>query len=450
MIVTQKHLSRRTVLRGVGASLALPLLDGMVPAFAATRKTAAAPVRRFGAVYVPMGANMPLWTPKSVGPLTELSPTLSVLSGFKNQMLVLSGLDMDPAEPGPGDGGGQHSRAQASWLTGVRAKKTDGPGFEVGISMDQHMAQGLPNETQLRSLELAVEAVDLVGACEIGYTCAYTGTLSWRTPTTPQPMETNPRLVFERLFGDTGSTDPNIRRAREAKNKSLLDSVSQSVADLQKHIGPSDRRKLTDYLDAVRDIERRIQRAEEQSTRELPVVDQPAGVPSSYEEHAKLMFELLALAWQIDMTRVATLMLARELSVRTYPEIGVLDPHHPLSHHQENPEQLVKQGKLNVFHLRLFAHFLQKLASTPDGDGSLLDHSMVMYGSGMSNSNLHLPKNLPTVILGKGVDQLQGGRHLRFKDGTPVTNLQLTLMEKMGVRLERFGDSTGTLNLAEV
>lgn len=446
MILTQKHLSRRTILRGLGASVALPLLDGMVPAHAALRNTAANPVRRLGAVYVPMGVNMARWTPKKAGPL-QMTPTLQALAPFKDQMLVVTGLDMETAVPGAEDGGGQHSRVQSSWLTGVHAKKTDGPGFEAGTTMDQFVARAMEQETQFASLEMALESVDLVGACEIGYTCAYTGTLSWRTPTTPLPMETNPRVLFERLFGDSGTTDPRARLARDQKNKSLLDSVAGAVTRLQKGIGPSDNVKLTDYLDAVRDIERRIQKAEEQSDRELPLVEQPAGVPPSYEEHAKLMFDLWALAWQTDMTRVSTFMMARELSVRTYPDIGVTEPHHPLSHHQDNPEKLAKQAKLNVYHLRLFSHFLEKLASTPDGDGSLLDHSMILYGSGMSDSNLHLPLNLPLVVMGGGAGQIASGRHLRFPRGTPVTNLQLTLIEKMGVPMDTFGDSTGTLNL---
>ena len=446
MILTQRHLSRRTVLRGVGASVALPLLDGMVPAYAALRNTAANPVRRLGAVYVPMGVNMAQWTPKRTGAL-ELTPTLQAVAPFKNQMLVVSGLDMETAVPGAEDGGGQHSRVQSSWLTGVHAKKTDGPGFEAGTTMDQFVARAMEQETQFASLEMALESVDLVGACEIGYTCAYTGTLSWRTPKTPLPMETNPRVLFERLFGDSGTTDAKARLARDQKNKSLLDSVAGSVKRLQKSIGPSDNAKLTDYLESVRDIERRIQKAEEQAGRELPVVEQPAGVPASYEEHAKLMFDLWALAWQTDMTRVSTFMMARELSVRTYPDIGVTEPHHPLSHHQDNPEKLAKQAKLNVYHLRLFSHFLQKLASTPDGDGSLLDHSMILYGSGMSNSNLHLPMNLPLVVVGGGAGQVKSGRHIRAKAGTPVTNLQLALIEKMGVPMGKFGDSTGALNL---
>ncbi|MEQ1897198.1 MAG: DUF1552 domain-containing protein [Vicinamibacterales bacterium] len=446
MILTQKHLARRTILRGVGATLALPLLDAMVPAHAAMRTTAANPVRRLGAVYVPMGVNMAQWTPKRTGAL-ELTPTLQTLAPFKQNLLVVTGLDMDTAVPGAEDGGGQHSRVQSSWLTGVHAKKTDGPGFEAGTTMDQFVARAMESETQFASLEMGLESVDLVGACEIGYTCAYTGTLSWRTPKTPLPMETNPRVMFERLFGDSGTTDTRTRLARDQKNKSLLDSVQQSITRLQKGIGPSDNAKLTDYLESVRDIERRIQRAEEQAERDLPVVEQPAGIPTSYEEHSRLMFDLWALAWQTDMTRVSTFMMARELSVRTYPDIGVNEPHHPLSHHQDNPEKLAKQAKLNVYHLKLFSYFLEKLAAMPDGDGSVLDHSMILYGSGMSNSNLHLPKNLPLVVIGNGAGQIRSGRHIRAAAGTPVTNLQLTLIEKMGVRLDRFGDSTGTLNL---
>ncbi len=445
MIITRKHLSRRTMLRGLGASIALPLLDGMVPALTAMAQTAASPVRRLGAIYVPMGVNMPEWTPKSVGAL-ELSPTLQTLAAYKDQMLVVTGLDSEGAVPGAEDGGGQHSRVQPTWNTGSHIKKTDGPGFRAGTSMDQVVATTIGNATQFQSLELALESVDLVGACEFGYTCAYTGTMAWRSPTQPLPMEVNPRMMFERLFGDTGSTDPKARLARDRKNRSILDSVSQAVNRLESRVGPGDRHKLTEYLEAVRDIERRIQKAEEESDRAVPLMVQPAGVPAAFEEHGKLMFDLLAVALQSDLTRVFTFMVARELSVRTYPEIGVPDPHHPLSHHQNNPEKLAKQAKLNAFHLKMFGHLLDKLQRTPDGDGSMLDHTMILYGSGMSNSDQHLPKNLPSLVVGGKGGLLKTNRHLAYPAGTPLANLQLSLIQKMGVQAERFGDSSGPLS----
>lgn len=447
MIVTKAHLSRRTMLRGVGASMALPLLDSMVPAFAATRNSAAAPVARFGAFYVAMGANMGQWTPKAEGSGVELSPILQGLQPWRDQLTVLTGLDDEEAQIRPGDSGGIHSRSQSTWLTGVRAKRTDGPDFRVGTSMDQLIAKEVGKQTQLTSLELTLEAGDIVGSCDYSYTCAYTSTLAWKTPTTPLPTELNPRAVFERLFGDADSTDAKARLSRIRDNGSILDSVMTDLTKMEKSLGPKDRAKVTEYLEAVRDIERRIQKAEEQSSRELPVVEQPVGVPASYEEHAKLMFDLLLLAYQTDLTRVSTFMLSRELSGRSYPEIGITEGNHPLSHHQNDPEKMAKQAKLNTFHIKLFSHFLDKMKNTPDGDGSLLDHTVMLYGSGMSDSNLHYPNNLPTLLLGGKALGLKGDRHLRFDKGTPLSNLHLRLMEQMGVRMDKFGDSTGRLIL---
>ncbi len=443
MIITKKCLDRRTVLGGIGATIALPLLDGMVPAFAAVRHTSAHPPKRFAAIYVGMGFNMKQYLPQTDGAL-ELSPILAPLGAFKNRVTVVSGLNMEMADST--DGGGQHSRIGATWLTGVRARRTEGPDLRVGISMDQILAKDLGNQTQLASLELAIEAPELLGACELGYTCAYTSTLAWRAPTTPLPMEVNPRLVFERMFGATESTDAGTRLATMTRTRSILDSVSADIRRLQQRIGPTDRTKVSEYLDSVRETERRIQKAEEQVDRELPVLEKPIGIPPTFEEHAKLMFDLLLLAYQTDLTRVATFMLARELSLRTYPEIGVPDPHHPLSHHQDNPEKLAKQAKLNIFHLRMFEHFLTKMAATPDGDGSLLDHTLLLYGSGMSNSNLHLPRNVPTIVVGGSEFRLKGGQHVKCVDGTPLANLQLTLIDRMGLQVERFGDSNGQLN----
>jgi hypothetical protein len=444
MIVTKKYMSRRTVLRGVGASLSLPLLDGMVPAFADIGSTAAKPPRRLGAIYAPNGMNMSDWTPNSEGAF-ELSPILQPLAPFQDQVLVVSGLDNNAADQIPGEGSGDHSRSSAGYLTGAHAKKTEGADLQNGISMDQIAAKELGKHTQLASLELALEANDMAGGCEHGYSCAYTGTISWTSAKTPLPVETDPRAVFERLFGSSASTERHARLARIKMERSILDTVTERLAQLQIGLGAGDRRKVTEYVESVRDIERRIQRAEEQSNRELPVVVQPAGVPASYEEHAKLMFDLWALAWQCDLTRVTTFMFGREKSSRSYPEIGVPDPHHPLSHHQGRPEKLTKLSKLNTFHMKLFAHFVEKLRSTPDGDGHLLDQVMIIYGSGMSNSDMHLHQDLPMMVVGGGGGQIKGGRHVQVAKDTPLANLHVTVLDKMGIPMDRLGDSTGKL-----
>lgn len=445
MIITKQHLSRRTVLRGLGVTIALPLLDGMIPALTASAKTAAAPIKRFAAVYVPMGVNMKLWTPESMGRNFELTPTLSTIAGYKDQMTVITGLDSHPAQPGDDDGGGPHSRVMSAWLTGAHALKTEGTG-KVSQSMDQVAAAAYGAQTQFKSLELGLESVDILGVCDYGYSCAYTSTISWSTPTNPLPMEINPRALFERLFGDNSSTDSRVRLASIRKDGSLLDSVTAEVASLQKSLGVRDQSKVSEYLDAVRDAERRIQRAEQDSSRELPVVEQPTGIPASFEAHGHLMFDLLALAFQSDMTRIATFVISRELSNRTYPEIGIADANHPLSHHQNNPEKLAKQAKLNAFHLKMFSHFLDKLKSTPDGDGTLLDHSALLYGCGMSDSNLHMPENLPTMIIGGKSHGIKGNNHVKVAKGTPLCNLQLTMLHRMGVNADSFGDSTGEVS----
>jgi hypothetical protein len=445
MTLTRRHLSRRTILRGAGTALALPLLDAMVPALVPTARTAAAPIKRLAIVYSPMGAYMKKWTPPTEGPL-ELSPILSPLAAFKNRVVVVGGLDMQNADAR--DGGGVHSRIQPCWLTGQHAKRTEGPDMQVGISMDQVAAREIGGETQLASLELALETNDILGACDLGYTCAYTSTLSWRGPKTPLPMEHNPRAAFERLFGTSDSTDPRTRAADLQRDRSILDSVLGDMAELKKTVSAPDQAKLDEYVDAVRDVERRIQRAEQQADRELPTVTQPSGIPSEFADYAKLMFDLNTLALQADMTRISTFMMARELSVRTYPEIGVPDQHHALSHHQDQVEKLERQAKLNVFHMELFSHFLRALSAAKDGEGSLLDHTMILYGSGMSNSNVHLPYDVPTVVVGGKLFGITPGRHVRHPKGTPLTNLQLGMLEKMNVRVDRFGDSTGTLSLA--
>jgi hypothetical protein len=450
MFVSRIHLPRRTFLQGLGATIALPLLDGMIPALSALAQTAAKPVRRLGIVYAPNGMNIWRWRPATEGAAFELTPLLEPLASFRSQLLVLSGMSNQQADAVPGEGGGDHSRGQAAFLTGVHAKKTQGPDFQAGVSMDQIAARELGNQTQLASLELALEANDLVGGCELGLSCAYTGTLSWRGPTSPVPVEIDPRAVFERLFGASDTTDPKARLERLQTERSILDSVTSDLQRLQRRVGAPDRAKVADYLDSVRDIERRIQKAEEQSGRQLPLVEQPSGVPATFEEHARLMFDLMALAYQTDLTRVCTFMLGREQSTRTYPEIGVPEPHHPISHHQQRPEYLEKLAKINVFHLTIFASFLEKLRSTRDGNGSLLDQVMLVYGSGLSNPDDHNHHDLPILLAGGGAGQLRGGRHIKYPLDTPLANLHLTLLDKMGVPIERLGDSTGKIELLSV
>jgi hypothetical protein len=442
MIVTRKAIPRRTVLRGLGATVALPLLDGMVPAFAAIRGSAAEAVPRLSVIYVGNGAVMKGWTPTAEGTGYELTPILEPLAPFRDRMLVLSGLDNKPGVALPGEPAGGHGRIGGSFLTGVHVKPTEGADFEAGVSIDQLAARQLGQHTQLASLELGLESTEFAGACDAGFSCAYTTTISWRGPTTPLPMENNPRAVFERLFGDQDSTDPAARLARIETDRSLLDSVVEKASRLRRRLGSRDAAKLSEYLDAIRDVERRIQKAEEQSTRELPLVEQPAGAPDKFEDFAKLMFDLQVLAYQSDLTRVITFMIAPELSARTYPEAGVADPHHAISHHQGNPDNLAKLTKIGAYHTKLVAYYLDRLQATPDGEGSLLDHMDVLYGRGMSDSNAHDARNLPLVLLGRG---LKGGRHIRY-DGTPLTNLYMTMLARLGVPAERIGDSMGTLS----
>ena len=446
MIITKHSLPRRTFLRGVGASLALPLLDSMVPAFAAVRNTAAKPVPRLFTGYVPNGVIMDQWTPDAAGALTDLPATLQPLAPFKDKLLVVSGLADAPAFPLPGEGTGDHVRAAATFLTGVHPKKTDGPDIRGGTSMDQIAARVLGNETVLTSLELAIDPNELIGACEAGWSCAYANTLSWRNPTNPLPMENQPRAVFERLFGDTDDTTPEARLARIREDRSILDSLVHEVADFQRVLGPDDRTKVTQYLDAIRDIERRIQLAEAQSHRELPELARPSGgIPDTFEEHARMMIDLQVLAFQADLTRVITFMMSREVSPRTYPELGIPDPHHGLSHHQNRPEQMAKLAKLNRHHIEQIAYFMEKLAATPDGDGTLLDQVLIQYGCGISDGNQHLHVNLPVLVAGGAAGRVEGGRHLRVAEETPLTNLQLAVLEKLGVPTDKLGDSTGVV-----
>jgi hypothetical protein len=440
MIVARKALSRRAVLRGMGVTLALPLLDAMIPAFASVRNAAAKPVARLGVVYVPNGMMMPSWTPATEGAGVEFARILKALEPFREDILMVSGLKGVV-------GSGAHASASTRFLTDVASKLTENANIEAGISMDQFAAQELGQHTQLASLELAMEGRDFVGSCDIGLSCAYTNTISWRSPRTPLPMENNPRVAFERLFGDGGTTDPAARLARVQADRSILDSVSEKTTDLRRGLGARDTNKLNEYLEAVRDVERRIQKAEEQTAQELPAVDQPAGIPAAYDVHAKLMFDLQVLAYQSDLTRVITFMMGRELSGRTYPEIGVFDAHHPTSHHQNDPAKIEAITKINTFHASLFAYYVEKLRSTPDGDGSLLDHLLLMYGAGMSDSDAHSPNTLPILLAGGGAGQLKGGRHLRFSEDTPLANLHLALLDKLGVRIEKIGNSVSPLTL---
>ena len=438
MIITKKAIPRRTMLKGLGASLALPLLDGMVPAFTALRDTAADPVRRLGIVYVPNGMMMDHWTPATEGIGFNFPTILQPLERFRDQVEVLSGMHGVDAE-------GPHARASTRFLTGVASQRDDGSNLKAGISMDQIAGRVLGQETQLATLELAIDGRDFAGSCDEGFSCAYTNTISWANDTTPLPMENNPRAVFERLFGDSGSTDPAVRKARLEKDASLLDSVTDRARYLSRQLGSTDQAKLDQYLEAVRDIERRIQMAEAQSERELPVVDQPAGIPDTFGEHTKMMFDLLALAYETDLTRVATFMMGREITGRTYAEIGVPDAHHPISHHQRDPVKLEKLMKINLYHAELFAEFIARLNSTPDGDGTLLDHSMIVYGAGMADSNSHYSGNLPILLAGGAAGT--GGRHMQHEPDTPLAHLHLSLLDKMGVPIESLGDSTGRLPL---
>jgi hypothetical protein len=442
MIVTKRAIPRRMVLRGLGTALALPLLDGMVPALTALQKTAARPVRRFGVVYVPNGMHMANWLPATEGAGFELKPVMQPFAPFKDRLLVISGLSSKPPAAIPG--GGNHARASTRFLTDVPPRLTQNTELQAGVSIDQIAARELGKQTQLTSLELSLDGRDFAGSCDVGFSCAYTNTIAWRDDRTPLPMENDPRVVFERMFGDGGTTDPAARRARIQDDKSVLDAVTDQIARLQRGLGARDRTKIEQYLEATRDVERRIQRAEEQSAQELPRVDQPAGVPPSFEEHAKLMYDLQVLAYQTDLTRVITFMIGRELTGRPYPEIGVNDAHHPTSHHQNDPEKLAKLAKINTFHTQLFAYYLEKLKATPDGDGALLDHLILVYGAGMSDSQLHAHGNLPLALFGGGI---RGDRHLKFPMDTPLANLHLTLLDRLGVPIDAIGDSTGPLDI---
>jgi hypothetical protein len=437
MIVTRRALPRRTLLRGLGAAIALPLLDGMVPAFAA----AAAPVApRLAVVYLPNGIVMSDWTPRMEGDAFELSPTLAPLAPFRDRLIVLTGLRNGPPHYAV------HGAASTRFLTAVPPEPSTGSVVGAGVSMDQLAASDFGQQTPLGSLELTLES-GYAGACDIGSSCVYTDTIAWRGPTTPLPMEHNPRAVFERLFGEHDTTDRAARLARDADERSILDSVAQAATDLARELGRGDRAKMAEYLDAVRDVERRIQNLEKRGVREVAGIDRPVGIPASFPDHCRLMFDLQVLAHQSDLTRVTTFMMGRELSGRSFPEIGIRDPHHPTSHHQKDPEKIAKLVKINAHFAEQFAYFLERLRSTPDGDGSLLDQATIVYGAGMSDGDSHSPENLPLLLAGGGAGQLKGGRHLRFPSDTPIANLHMSLLEKLGVRVDHFGNSTGRLSI---
>ena len=437
MMITKKALSRRTVLRGFGAVLSLPVLDAMVPALTALAASPAKPVRRLGFVYIPNGAHMAEWVPTAEGQGFAFSRILKPIEPFRDHVRVLSGLSNQVR--------GSHAVASTSWLTGIKPTEAL-TNVKAAVTVDQIAAEHLGEHTQWASLELGLEGADFTGACDGNWSCAYTNTVSWRTPTTPMPIQADPRNVFERMFGDGDAAGGEARLQRLAQDRSILDSVRRDAAGLQKTLGPADREKLSQYFDATRDIERRIQRAEKQNAV-VPDMARPIGVPDNYDEYAKLMFDLQVLAYQTDLTRVTTFMLGKEISQRTYPHIGVPDPHHYISHHQDEQDKLEKQSKINVLHMQLFAYYLDKLRSTRDGDGTLLDHMLILYGSGMSNSDVHSNKNLPTLVVGGGAGPVRGGSHRMYPEDTPMTNLLLTLLEKVDVRMEKFSDSTGTLDL---
>ena len=441
MIVMKKSLPRRTFLRGMGVTMALPLLDAMTPALSASAK----PVVRLGFVYVPNGIIMNKWTPTGEGTDFQFASTMKPLESFRERLLVLSGLAQVTGRA-LGDGAGDHARAGATFLTGVHPKKTE-VNIQAGISADQIAAKEFGRYTQFASLELGIESNQLAGGCDSGYSCAYSNTISWRSATTPLPIENNPRALFERLFGDGESTDAAARLALLNTQRSILDYVSGSLHRLGNTLGPTDRTKLNEYMDAIRDIERRIQKAEQQNAAlKLPVMERPTAIPEEFEDHVRMVMDLQVLAYQTDMTRVITLMMAREGSNRPYRSIGISDGHHNLTHHQNDADKIAKVTKVNEVHVKMFAYLLERLKATPDGDGNLLDHSMIMYGSSISDGNLHTHHDLPIVVAVGGAGQVKGNRHLVFPKDTPLNNLLLSMLDKAGVPIEKFGDSTGRLD----
>ena len=442
--ITKKALPRRTVLRGMGSLVALPLLGAMVPALTATGRTAAAPISRLGFFYAPNGMFLPNFHPTGNGGRDyKITRILSPLKDYREQMIVVSGLSNNGLVS-PNEGGGVHTRAHGGWLSGVLPKRTEGADIEAGKTVDQFAADVLGKDTSLRSLELTTESNFTVGNCENGYSCTYQNSTSWRSPTTPLYHERDPRVVFQRLFGDGGSVE--ARLAQMQTDRSILDSVTDSINQLERKLGPSDRVMMEEYLDAVREIERRIQRTvQNKASGALPTAQQPAGVPDTYEEHVDTLFEMLVLAYQADITRVSCFQMARELSGRTYPHIGVPEGHHTVSHHQLNPHNIEQYTKINIHQVSLFSKLIERMHNTPDGDGSLLDHSIMMYGTGMGDGDHHTPYDLPVILVGGGSGQMKGGRHIRYAMHTPFMNLGLTLLDKVGVQVDSISDSTGLL-----
>jgi uncharacterized protein DUF1552 len=442
MIVAKKALPRRTFLRGAGATLALPLLDAMVPAVSAMTTTAGKPVKRLGYIFFPMGMIPSLWIPAGEGKITELSPSLNPLLPVLDQLTVITNLELKNSIA---EVNGNHATSNCGFLSAARAKMTEGNDYQLATTADQIAARHIGGETLYPSLELGTELLSVVGVCDNGYACAYQNSLSWSSPTTPLPVEADPRVVFERLFGSGGT--PKERRAALRTSGSILDWVLEDIARLQRDLGPADRTKVDGYLETVREVERRIQKAE-QKVDDTPTTDlhRPEAVPAAWEDHVNLMFDLQVLAFQADLTRVMSFQLAREASSRTYPQIGVPDPHHPLSHHRNVPEAVAKLARINAYHMSIVGRFLEKLKATPDGDGSLLDHVIYLIGSGMGNSDSHTHNNLPILLAGGGAEKLQGGRHIKFAEPTPLANLHLSLLDRFGVPLEKFGDSNGRMD----
>lgn len=438
MIITKKSIPRRTFLRGMGFTMALPLLEAMIPAATPLAKTAANPVRRLGFVFMPMGCDITRWTPAG-DKLDQLSPILSSLAPVKEHVSVITNMELQNAYPGT------HATSNAAFLSAARAKLTESADYYLATTVDQIAAKQIGQETQLPSLEMAMDLLQTIGQCDNGYACVYQNNLSWSSPTTPLPAEAHPRIVFESLFGEGGSVADRIAALR--KRASLLDWFNEDIARLNRKLGPGDRARVSQYLDTVREVERRIQKAEADAAHNpLPDLDRPVGVPAAYADHARLMFDLQVLALQGDVTRVITFQLARETSTRTYPEVGVPDPHHPLSHHGNDPEKIAKMAKINQFHVSLFGEFLAKLKATPEGNGTLLDHSLYLYGSGMGNPNVHDHTNLPIIVAGGTAIGMKGGRHIKFEKPMPLANLHLTLLDKVGVHLDSFADSKGRLD----
>ncbi|PYS38110.1 MAG: hypothetical protein DMG14_18925 [Acidobacteria bacterium] len=444
MLVFKKSIPRRAFLRGAGTALALPLLDAMVPAFASPAETAAKTAKRLSFFTVPNGMIMEKWTPAAVGSSFELTPIMEPFAAFKDRMLIIGGLANNEARKLEFEINGDHPRACSAYLTCTHPKMTSGADIRCGVSVDQIAARELGKHTQLASLEMGLEST-LIGACESAYSCVYYNTIVWSTPTTPLPTENRPRAIFERLVGDT--TNSAERAARLAENRSILDWVSEDLNRLMRSVGESDRFKLDQYAEAVRSVERRIQLAEEQASRELPKMEKPIGVPEKFSDYAKLMLDLQVLAFQADMTRVSTFVFGHEMTGRAYPELGFGDPHHALTHHQGDAAKIDKVLRINIFHAALFRYFLEKMQSVPEGDGTLLDHSLISYGSPLSDGNMHMHKDLPVMFIAGGVAGIRGGRHVRYPQDTPMANLYLALLEKLGIELHKFGDSTGKLDL---